>query len=213
MPIKFVYFDVADTLLYKENLEQNIKDFFDTQGFSIAENEIRKTHKICRELIHFPDKTSKDFYQEFNTHFLNALGVSTTSELSDGLYQACRGLSWKAFSDTCTLKDLPFEKGIISNWDNSLREVVSRLLPFEFNQILGSAELGVAKPNVNFFLQALERCEAKPTEVAYVGDSIRLDITPANNLGIKTFLIDRFNLYPHYPGEKISSLEMLAEIL
>lgn len=213
MSIEFIYFDVADTLLYKEGLEENIKTFLDSQGFSILENEIRKTHKICREIIHFPDKTSKEFYAEFNTHFLNTLGIPGNSKLTQGLYDACRGLHWKAFLDTSALKSLSFPKGIISNWDHSLRDTVSRLLPFDFAHLLGSAELEIAKPNPKFFLAALERCGFDASQVAYIGDSIRLDILPAKNLGIRTFLIDRFNLYPHYPGEKLSSLEMLAKVI
>src|SRR3569623_1332521 len=52
--------------------------------------------------------------------------------------------------------------------------------------IVGSAEAGVSKPDLQIFTVALEQARCLPAEAVMVGDRIDNDIAPANLLGLGT---------------------------
>ncbi len=54
-----------------------------------------------------------------------------------------------------------------------------------------SDEVGISKPNPKIFLRACERMGVVPASSAYVGDHPLLDIDPANQAGLLTFLVRR----------------------
>ncbi len=49
-----------------------------------------------------------------------------------------------------------------------------------------SFEMGISKPDKDFFRQALVRLKAKPGEVVMIGDTYKNDILPAIELGMRT---------------------------
>ena len=98
--MKMVFFDVANTLLYKPDLFPNIQRTLEDHGIKIKLRDIAQTHKMLSEVIKFPDKTSSEFYQHFNTELLYALGVIPSESLVDAIFNNCKYLPWKAFEDT-----------------------------------------------------------------------------------------------------------------
>ncbi len=213
MAIKFIYFDVANTLLHKPKLWANMHDVLLDHGYNINVDQLEKRHKILSEVIDFPIKTSREFYRHFNQQFLMSFGVVANDELLDKIYSACSGLSWKPFSDTHILNDIKAPKGILSNWDTSLRKKIKSYFDLEFEQFAISGELNVSKPNLEIFNIARQllphlSCE----EIVFVGDSIKLDTLPGQKAGMRTILIDRLNLYEGYPGSRIQNLEELTKL-
>ena len=65
MTYKYIYFDVANTLLHKPELFTKINHVLVQHGYEVEINYLKKVHKLLSETITFPDKTSKDFYHEF----------------------------------------------------------------------------------------------------------------------------------------------------
>lgn len=55
--------------------------------------------------------------------------------------------------------------------------------------IVASAEEGVAKPDKEIFLRALNRADCLPERTIMIGDRIDNDIEPANKLGMKTIWV------------------------
>ena len=53
----------------------------------------------------------------------------------------------------------------------------------------------LSKPDPEFYNFVLNSLNCEPDQILYVGDSIKLDIEPAQKLGINTLLIDRQNFY------------------
>jgi HAD superfamily hydrolase (TIGR01549 family) len=49
-----------------------------------------------------------------------------------------------------------------------------------------SFEMGVSKPDKEFFRQALDRLNVEPSEVVMIGDTYKNDILPAIELGMRT---------------------------
>lgn len=98
------------------------------------------------------------------------------------------------------LKENGFRLCIVSNTycitPNRLKELFGDFLDY-FDVISFSSELGIKKPNKSIFeftlreLNKINNEEILPKEVIMVGDNEKEDIYPAQNLGIKTMLINR----------------------
>lgn len=209
----FVVFDVAGTLLSKPLVYEKISAVLLESGKEIPLEEIVYKHKLVSEFFVFPDKTSKDFYQTFNAEFLMALGVIPKVTLLNKLFESCTYLPWVPFEDTKFISGISLPKGILSNWDLSLKEKLDSFFPNMFDNILGSAERGIRKPQIEFYQLLISQLGVAPDRIIYIGDSLRLDIIPATQLGIKAILIDRDNVYPFTGVDRIKSMSELDKYL
>ena len=210
--IKYIYFDVAGTLLEKPMLYANIQKSLADFGYDITIKDIKIKHKLVSELIHFPDRTDEMFYNKFNSEFLYVLGIVPTEELLKSIFKNCTYLPWQAFEDTQILKEINIPMGVISNFNTSLRDKLEHFFGPIFKDVFVSEELGVAKPNIAFYQEALNKIQLKPSEVLYIGDSVRLDYEPAYKIGFNVLIIDRDNFYPNLKY-KISNLAEIPNFL
>lgn len=210
--IKYIYFDVAGTLLEKPMLYANIQKSLADFGYDISIKDIKIKHKLVSELIHFPDRTDEMFYTKFNSEFLYVLGIVPSEELLKSIFNNCTYLPWQVFEDTQILKEINIPMGVISNFNTSLRDKLEHFFGPIFKDVFVSEELGVAKPNVAFYQEALKRIQLKPNEVLYIGDSVRLDYEPAYKIGFHVLIIDRDNFYPNLKY-KISNLAEISNFL
>lgn len=206
--IKYIYFDVAGTLLGKPSLFPNIQNSIQQEGYQISIDEIKNKHKLLSEVIHFPDRTTEDFYHKFNSELLYLLGIVPTKKLLNGIFKNCSYLPWEAYDDTRVLQELNLPLGVISNFNTTLKDKLNTFFGSVFQDVFVSEELGIAKPNIGFYQKALEKIPFQAEEVLYVGDSIKLDLEPAESLGFKTLIIDRDNFYLNLKN-RITSLEEL----
>jgi len=208
-----IFFDVANTLLHKPDLFNRIGAVLERHQVGQPVGHLRKTHKWLSEVIKFPDRTSWEFYREFNRELLFSLGIIASDALVEELFNECKYLPWQAFDDTAALKEVNFPMGIISNWDHSLEDKLKESLDMEFDVVIGSQDFGASKPDKSIFQEAIKRSQCAPEDIMYVGDSIKLDIQTALEQGFRAILIDRDDVYPHYPGERIRSLNELLKRL
>lgn len=86
-----------------------------------------------------------------------------------------------------------FRLGVISNGPSDLQRYKLKLfdLEREFDPIVISGEVGVAKPDPKIFEYALQQTGVAPSEALYVGDSPTYDIAGAKGIGIKMVWINR----------------------
>ena len=210
--IQYIFFDVAGTLLGKPTLYSIIQNTLRDFGHEVGLDEIKNKHKLLSEVIHFPDRTDMAFYEKFNSELLYLLGIVPEEALVNSIFKKCTYLPWKAFDDTQILKELPLPMGVISNFNTSLKDKLKQFFGPVFQDVLVSEELGVAKPNIEFYQKALEKIPFDAHEVLYVGDSIKLDLEPASKLGFKVLIIDRDNFYPNSKN-KISSLTEITQFI
>lgn len=203
--IDYIFFDVANTLLHKPELWIKIQDAFTLNGYDIPQEEIFSKHKFLSEVIKFPDTTSAEFYQNFNTELCLSLGIIPSDKLLSDIFSNCTYLKWEPFSDVSALANIDVPIGIISNWDSSLKEKLSSHVNIDFQHIIGSKDSGFSKPDKRIFDKAWELIGRDKKNILYVGDSLKLDMTPALEIGWQVRLIDRHNLYSNFEY-KISSL-------
>ncbi|WP_293870290.1 HAD-IA family hydrolase [Flavobacterium sp.] len=196
--IQYILFDVSGTLMYKPKLYTVISEVLNKYGYDVALHELKLKHKLLSEIIHFPDKTSKKFYNEFNSELLYSQGILPNESILEAIFSSCSYLPWEKFEDTKVLSQISLPMGIISNFNSSLKEKLNDFFSPIFNTILVSEEVGIAKPSIEFYTKALEKISIAPENILYIGDSIKLDMEPALKLGMKTLLIDRENYFPNY---------------
>lgn len=213
MRYKYIFFDVANTLLFKPNLFDNIGLMLKKYNINIDINFLKERHKLLCENYIFPHKTNAEFYYEFNYKLLSTLGIKPTRELAIEIYSVCRYLKWDKFSDTQILNQIDIPKGIISNWDLTLKDKLNSLINVKFDHIIVSEEINIRKPNEGIFQYALQTIGFKDSSVLYIGDSIIQDYIPAMEAGITPFLIDRDNVYPYFNGNIIKSLNELPGLI
>lgn len=213
MKYKYIFFDFADTLVYKEGLHRSIINTLRDFGITVDENLTKERHKIVSEIFSFPDKTTKNFYDMFNTELLYALGIVPNQEMIDTIYKNLANLPWRKFEDTKVLRELNVGLGVISNWDRSLRKLTKQLFDVDFEKIIVSSEVEVSKPHQEIFEAAVSSVGVPPSKVLYIGDSIKLDIEPALKAGFNAILLDRENFYPSFNDLRIKSLYQLRDIL
>ncbi|MCL6642916.1 MAG: HAD family hydrolase [Candidatus Bipolaricaulota bacterium] len=113
-----------------------------------------------------------------------------------------------------------YRLGIISNGPSDLQRYKLRLfeLEREFDPIVISGEIGVAKPDQKIFRYALERAGVSPEEALYVGDSPVYDIVGAKGAGMMMVWVNRSGVpsenldpKPDYVTQDLSSLLLILE--
>lgn len=97
---------------------------------------------------------------------------------------------YKDTINTLESLQIKYDLGIIANQDKGLNERLDKLgiLKF-FTIVLGSDDIGIAKPDKRIFEMALELANCKPSNAYMVGDRLDNDIAPAKEIGFKTIRI------------------------
>ena len=206
-----IFFDVAHTLLEKPAVMPALHGAMVRHGINVPMPELQARHRLLMEAIVFPDRTSRDFYADFNAALVRAVGGMPTDALVDEMFTSCSYQPWVAYPDVHGIQNLDLPRGILSNWDSSLKENLGSLLRVDFDWILGSEEQCMRKPDAAFFRLMIDSTGLAPAQIAYVGDSMRLDIEPALRMGFHAILLDRDDLFPHSPLARITSLEQLEQ--
>jgi putative hydrolase of the HAD superfamily len=107
-----------------------------------------------------------------------------------------RADAWRIFDDVLPTLDalaaLGLRLGVISNWDERLRDLLQNLrLDRRFEIIVVSCEVGSAKPAPAIFHEAAARLRLPPAAILHVGDSLEMDLHGARAAGFHARRIDR----------------------
>lgn len=194
--IKHILFDAANTLIHKPQLWQKIQEVLTEFDYIITDEKLMYNHKLISELINFPDRTNKDFYYHFNSELLLSLGVKPNEKILNLLFEKCSYLPWESFNDCSELKSISLPKSILSNFNSTLANTVEEKIDVKFNTIINSEIEGIRKPNIEFYKLAISKLNCNANDILYIGDSLKLDYSPAKEVGMNCLIIDRINFYP-----------------
>jgi putative hydrolase of the HAD superfamily len=124
---------------------------------------------------------------------------------------------WAVYPDVVdildTLREQGYKLGIISNWPATLETTLRRSgLRDYFSVVVGSGNVGYAKPHPQIFKIASDRMEIDLRDALYIGDSMEHDVAGARGAGMDVVLLDRDDLWKaHEP--RILSLAQLPQLL
>jgi putative hydrolase of the HAD superfamily len=103
---------------------------------------------------------------------------------------------------------------VVSNWDCSLRSVLSELgLAGAVDTIVVSAEAGALKPDAAIFHVALGQLRREPHEAVFVGDSLETDVFGARAAGLRALLLDRDSAMEAPPADSVERVYSLHEVV
>jgi beta-phosphoglucomutase len=105
------------------------------------------------------------------------------------------------------LREMGLRLGVLSNFGTHLRDILRRFeLSADFDFVVVSAEVGLAKPDPRIFELTLEQAGRPRDRILYVGDHVGDDIDGARGAGIDAVLIDRRDRQPEALCPRIRSL-------
>ena len=118
------------------------------------------------------------------------------SRHASALWQILGPTCFEVFPDALgalrTLRREGYPLALISNWQSGLRHFCAELgLSEYFDHILGSADLGVAKPDGRIFADACLRLGVPADRVLHVGDTLTDDYLGGEASGLLVALLDR----------------------
>lgn len=101
--------------------------------------------------------------------------------------------------------------------DKDLMEVALKRVNINkyFQYLFTSCELGVTKPNINFFTNILNNLDLRPEECIMVGNDYEKDIVPAKAVGIHTILLtEELNIINFIAADySINTMNRLYEVI
>lgn len=223
--LRHAIFDFAGTLaeLYPSR-EVIVVDYFaHTVSIELAPHRVREAYMAVDALIPYSslrvrsEEDRRDFYLQYNDRLLKVLGLShlTRAQHLYEHFRACQpqwGLKVGALPLLQALQQRGVQVSIASNFDRVLQRIVrdGLKLESEVSNLFISQEMGVEKPDLDFFRNVSETLRLDRRTSVYVGDSYPLDFIPSQALGWQTFLLDESRLFTHLP-QSLSSLSAAPE--
>lgn len=208
-PLRAVFFDVGNTLLFAEpSVSEVCRQVLAEAG------HVRDLH-VIDSYMPLVDAYYEERYAEDDAFWTDE---ERTSSVWVGMYSLlCRELGieaeavdiarrvydefgrpdrWAAYADVRPaferLKALGLRLGIISNWDSRLVRLLTGLGFGELlDDIVSSADVGLHKPDPRIFELACGRLGVSPHEAAHIGDHHYADVLGASAVGMRAILIDR----------------------
>lgn len=203
--LKMIFFDIDGTLLdHKGSEQEGIKKFYFLNEF----NEKCDFDNFIKIWIKYSDKNFEKFLnKEYNFEQQRAMRIidvynkfgkeisynEALTKFTD--YLNAYESSWKAYDDVIPCLNMlnQYKLGIISNGDHKQQvEKLRKMNILEyFCDVVVAGDVGYAKPDNRIFEIACQRNNVNIENVFYVGDNIKTDVIPANEIGMKGILIDR----------------------
>lgn len=140
----------------------------------------------------------------------------TLARISSTLYREFSTASyWEVYPETFEvlehLKKRGYHLAVISNFDERLDTILETLrLKNYFDFIACSFDVGVCKPSAKIFELVLNNFGVKAEETLHVGDNVGLDYKPAIELGLKSFIVDRF--YKNYSEYHVNPAHVVTDL-
>lgn len=228
--IQGILFDVGDTLTRPRSghwfIGPCFKDTLRSYGeVHLDEHKLQRGIDKGREYLdrhHFVLTEDEEFYQfkEFYKIVLNELDVrhsvdSLVGKLAkDMVYNNDK---FVFFSDvTIEISNLYTKKlalGVISDtWPSLERVFVNFGLRKYFKAFVISSKIGYFKPDERLYREAINQMELLPQDILFVDNSV-LNVEKANELGLNSLLIDRYNNCNSAKMRCVTCLQEISELL
>jgi HAD superfamily hydrolase (TIGR01509 family) len=217
-PLKAIFFDVGNTLLFPDRphilaplQQRNLSPTLD-HWHAIA----RKTKREFDEILQHDGKADHSFWYLFYSHLLTDLEVRDDA-LRDALVNATRvSANWcdirSGTRESLLRLGQRYPLAVISNADGKIADVLKRCGIVDcFRTITDSGLVGYEKPHPAIFEVALRDMGVAPEESLYVGDMYSIDYLGATGAGMQAILFDVSGSYLDSGLPRVESLEELEQ--
>ncbi len=167
-------------------------------------------------------------WADYNAAYVEAIGITAgfADEAAEVLSRTRSAWLWRepiveSRDALARLAGAGVPIGVVSNAAGQIEQVLARSVcqvgegPHpEVRCVVDSTVVGVAKPDPSIFDHALPFFGGVAVDrIAYVGDSVTMDVGAASAAGLHPLLIDPYGLYDDPPFETVRSVAALADEL
>ena len=204
MTVSFVWFDVGYTLMYMQR-EKTYQQALMECGHHVSlvdiEREFHLTDKLfMREYPGIFLKAREEYMPKYLGILNDRLGLNLDVSELDSRWETIKRNTanyWLPFSGVrevlAELKKRSIGRGIISNWDQTARDVLTAggLIEF-FDHLVISCEVDCTKPDKRIFEIALQQAGVSARDCIYIGDNYYDDALGSRKVGMNALVINRF---------------------
>jgi putative hydrolase of the HAD superfamily len=164
-------------------------------------------------------------WKAYDLAYVQALGVpdADAEEAAQVLGRTRSAWLWRApiqlsIETLGALYDNRIPMGVVSNASGQIEQVLRRMAVCQVGSgpgvpvrcVIDSHVVGVAKPDPEIFSFGLDALGLPPERVAYVGDSVTMDVGGATAAGLLPLLLDP---YDDHAGARFDRIRSLADIV
>lgn len=231
MKAEIVFFDAGETLLRPyPSFPQLLTQICGENGYPIsAEDAAEVQQRLAPHLVELAEETGIDkpsldpehsriFWTHLYRRITGELGIEDEALVETLFARFSHPSSYRLFDDALpcltSLQNAGFRLGLISNFEGWLQEMLTEMEVghlFEVSVISGFE--GMEKPDRGLYDLALERAGVDGRDAVHIGDSPKMDVEPAREVGMTGVLLDRYNRYPDAEGPRVSSLSDIPSLL
>ena len=220
MPIKALFFDVGNTLLFP-NREKILRALHERQLFPSAELLSRIERRTKREfdsLLESNSAVDHGFWRIYYSHLLDELGMPDESICANLVSCTHVSANWgdiRPHTREVLLRlRQNYRMGVISNADGKIAYILDRCgIADCFESITHSGIVGKEKPHPAIFDAAIRSLGVTPEESLYTGDVYSVDYLGATRFGMQSVLFDVSGAYKESGLPRVESLEQLESRL
>jgi putative hydrolase of the HAD superfamily len=214
MTIRAITFDVGGTLIEPW---PSVGHVYADVAAQFGVNSVTPDELTCGFIRAWKAQQNFDYSRAGWYAVIRETFASTTTALPEEFFPAVYDRfaepdAWQVYPDVLpTLKalhDRGLKLGIISNWDERLRPLLTKLgLSAHFTSQIISCEVGATKPDPRLFQRAAAELGVAPGQMIHVGDSHAFDVVGANAAGAHGRQVERRR--PLTADWQVASLDQL----
>ena len=226
-PVQAIFFDIGDTLVFDDPpLPQRLAQAGGAIGLTLDALRLPlafragEAYAVGRYVEGIP-WDDPDSLREAMARVFAALELSPLDEAAWPRFLAAfaavpfeRYVHPEALALLRELKRCGFIVGAISDWETTLPDVLEQLgIKPHLDALAVSAIVGVTKPGVRLFQDALRQANVLPEMSLHVGDWYELDVCGARAAGMSALLFDWPGRRPDADCPRVSTFAALTETL
>jgi HAD superfamily hydrolase (TIGR01509 family) len=220
MPIKALFFDVGNTLLFPDRqvMLSPLHQCGIFPSADLLQTVERRTKREFDSLQESNAGVDHGFWHIYYSHLLDELGVSEETLCADLVCRTRISANWcdmrPGTREALLRLGENYRLGVISNADGKIAEILDRCgIADLFETITDSGIVGKEKPHPAIFEAAVNSLGVVPEESLYVGDVYSLDYLGATHFGMQSVLFDVPGAYKDDGLPRVESLEQLETLL
>lgn len=219
MPIRALFFDVGNTLLFR-NLDVVLRPLHDRNVDPSQELLYAIERRTKREFDSLQESHAIDhgFWQIYYSHLLDELRMSDENICAELVARTRISANWAEIRPGTRESLLRFAEhyrlGVISNADGKISEILRRTgIEDCFETITDSGIVGKEKPHPAIFQAAAQSLQVSPGESLYIGDLYSVDYLGATGFGMRSVLFDVAGAYKEKGLPRVESLAEFEDYL
>ena len=219
-PIRTMLFDAGGVLLDLDYAY--LKRLIAAQRVDVSVDTLAAEEARARTAIHARVQQGEygpALWRDYFHAILGRVGVPASAQAAviDALWEAHQrhGLWTRAIEGTVDvvrdLKSQGVQIAVVSNAEGQVqRDLDQAGYGGLFETVVDSHLVGVSKPDPKIFHIALERIGAQADSTGFIGDVPSIDVAGARAAGLRPVLLDRHDVYPDEPVDRLRSIDQLG---